>query len=134
MARQTGLNSPFLLGFDELDALVDQLTRASGDSYPPYNVEQCDAHTLRITIALAGFSRNDVSVTIEGQQLVVSGKMPSHEGRIFLHQGIAARQFVRRFLIADGLDVACAEMKDGLLHIDLVRPEPETQHRKIEIS
>ncbi len=134
MARQTGFNSPFLLGFEDLEAMVDKMTRAASDGYPPYNVEQISDTTLRITIALAGFTRDDVTVTMEGQQLVVAGKMPSPEGRVFLYQGIAARQFIRRFLIAEGLDVDGAEMADGLLHIDLVRPDVPDTRRTIPIG
>jgi len=132
--RQSGFNSPFLLGFEDLEQLVEKMTQSASDGYPPYNVEHISDQTLRITIALAGFTRADVDIMLDGNQLVVKGKMPTTEGRVFLHQGIAARQFVRRFLLADGLDVDGAEMADGLLHIDLCRPDPADRRRDIPIG
>jgi HSP20 family molecular chaperone IbpA len=132
-------NSPFLLGFDEMERLLERLAKGS-DGYPPYNVEDAAVgegdgvkRVLRITLAVAGFSRDELSVTLEENQLVIRGRQREEEGRVFLHRGIAARQFQRAFVLADGIEVLSARLDNGLLAIDLVRPEPTKLVRKIEI-
>lgn len=134
MARGSGFGSPFLLGFDRLEDRLEQLGKAAGDGYPPYNIEQISDQILRITIAVAGFRRDDISIICEDEQLIIKGKTPVTEDRVYIHRGIAARQFVRKFLIADGLLVQEASMANGLLNIDLARPEPKQQRREIPIS
>lgn len=136
MARVMQFNSPFLLGFDELERLLDRATKAS-DGYPPYNVEQLTTEAgeaLRITLAVAGFSREELSVTVEDNQLVIRGSQQEDGERTFLHRGIAARQFQRSFVLADGMEVRDARLENGLLTIDLLKPEPERKMRRIEIS
>lgn len=137
MARVTPFTHPLLLGFDGLEQLLDRVGRMSNDGYPPFNIEQIDAdhaHHLRITIAVAGFTRDDLSVTVEGNELVIRGKQAEDGERAYLHRGIAARQFVRVFVLADGMDVDGAALENGLLIIDLVRPEPDHVVRTIEIA
>lgn len=124
---------PFLLGFDQLERLVER-TAKSENGYPPYNIEQVDEHAFRITLAVAGFAEEDLSLTVEDRQLVVRGKQAEDTGdRVFLHRGIAARQFQRTFLLADGVDVTGAALSNGLLHIDLKRAAPERVIQSIEI-
>ncbi|HEX7775709.1 MAG TPA: Hsp20 family protein [Parvibaculum sp.] len=139
MTRMVQFNSPFLLGFDEMERLLERLAKGS-DSYPPYNVEDAvvgageDAkRVLRITLAVAGFSSDELAVTVEENQLVIRGRQREEEGRVFLHRGIAARQFQRAFVLADGIEVLSARLDNGLLAIDLVRPEPTKLVRRIEI-
>lgn len=136
MTRVLQFNSPFLLGFDELERLLDRAAKAS-DGYPPYNVEQLPAEkgdALRITLAVAGFSREELSVTVENNQLVIRGRQEEDAARTYLHRGIAARQFQRSFVLADGMEVKTARLENGLLTIDLLRPEPEQKLRRIEIT
>lgn len=133
MTRLSLFNSPFLLGFDQLERALDRASKTSGDGYPPYNIEQVDANRLRITLALAGFKIEDLSITVEETQLTIRGKQADDPDRVFLHRGIAARQFQRSFVLAEGIEVVGAEMTNGLLHVDLVRPEPEIRKRTIEI-
>lgn len=140
MTRMMQFNSPFLLGFDEMEQLLERVAKGS-DGYPPYNVEEVTTgsgetqkRVLRITLAVAGFSRDELSVTLERNQLVIRGRQREEEGRVFLHRGIAARQFQRAFVLADGMDVSAARLDNGLLSIDLVRPEPSKLVKKIEIS
>lgn len=136
MTRVLQFNSPFLLGFDELERLLDRAAKAS-DGYPPYNVEQLRAEkgdALRITLAVAGFSREELSVTVENNQLVIRGRQEEDGARTYLHRGIAARQFQRSFVLADGMEASAARLENGLLTIDLLRPEPEQKLRRIEIS
>lgn len=136
MTRVLQFNSPFLLGFDELERLLDRAAKAS-DGYPPYNVEQLPAENgdaLRITLAVAGFSREELSVTVENNQLVIRGRQEEDAARTYLHRGIAARQFQRSFVLADGMEVKAARLENGLLTIDLLRPEPEQKLRRIEIT
>src|SRR5690606_13283030 len=136
MARVMQFNSPFLLGFDELERLLDRATKAS-DGYPPYNVEQLPAEAgeaLRITLAVAGFSRDELGVSVEDNQLVIRGSQKDEGERSFLHRGIAARQFQRSFVLADGMEVRGATLENGLLAIDLVKPEPERKTRRIDIK
>ena len=133
MTRLSLFNSPFLLGFDQLERALDRVSKTSADGYPPYNIEQIGDNSLRITLAVAGFQRQELSVTIEDTQLVVRGRQVDDEDRVYLHRGIAARQFQRSFVLADGIEVTGAEIDNGLLHIDLARPEVETRERTIEI-
>lgn len=126
---------PFLLGFDQLERLVERTAKAGQDSYPPYNIEQGEGGTWRITLAVAGFREDDLSITLEERQLVVRGRQADDgEGRIYLHRGIAARQFQRHFVLADGVEVAGAVLENGLLHIDLRRHQPEPVVRTIAIT
>jgi HSP20 family molecular chaperone IbpA len=134
MPRVSPLNSPFLLGFDQLERALDQVSKAQADGYPPYNIEQIGNNGLRISLAVAGFSGDDLSVAVEDKQLVVRGKQTDEPGRVYLHRGIAARQFQRTFVLADGIEIVGAELDNGLLHIDLVRPTPESRQRRIEIK
>ena len=129
-------DSPFLLGFDHTRAQIDRAARAAADSYPPYNVEQRGERAVRITLAVAGFGPDDLSVTLDGRQLTIAGKRDeAGKGeQAFLHRGIAARGFVRSFVLADGLEVAEARLEHGLLHVDMVRPEQERQVRRIPIT
>ena len=140
MSRFTGFSSPFLLGFDEIERVLDRVSKAANDGYPPYNIERIEAadggrEVLRITLAVAGFTRDQLDVTIEDSQLVIRGRQTDDDrNRQFLHRGIAARQFQRVFVLAEGIEVAGAELKDGLLAIDLARPEPERVIRRIDIA
>lgn len=135
MSRIAGFNSPFLLGFDHLERILDRAAKSSPEGYPPYNIEQTGENGLRITLAVAGFSVDDLNVTVEDTQLVVRGRIESDEaGRVFLHRGIAARQFQRSFVLAEGIEVEEASLDNGLLHINLVRIVPEPDVRTIKIS
>ncbi len=125
-------NSPFLLGFEHIEKLLERSTKA--DSYPPYNVEHTGPDRLTITLAVAGFATDDLSVTVEDNQLVVSGRQGEPEEKTFLHRGIARRQFQRSFVLADGLEVLGAEVTHGLLSIELARPVAENRVRTIPIS
>ena len=134
MARLSLFNSPLLLGFDHFERALDRVSKISSDGYPPYNIEQVNEDALRITLAVAGFTMSDLSLTIEDNQLVVRGKQSDDESRVYLHRGIAARQFQRSFVLAEGIEVRGAWLDNGLLHIDLTRPQPETRVRTIEIK
>ncbi len=139
MSRQSPFGHPFLLGFDEIEQALDRVAKAASDGYPPYNIERLprteqDPERLRITLAVAGFTRDQLEVTLEESQLVIRGRQTDDKVRQFLHRGIAARQFQRTFLLADGMEVRGADLADGLLSIDLVRPEPERIVRKIDIA
>ena len=129
-------DSPFLLGFDHTRALIDRAAKAAAESYPPYNVEQTGETGVRITLAVAGFSPDELNVTLEGRQLTIAGKRDeAGKGeQAFLHRGIAARGFVRSFVLADGLEVQGARLEHGLLHVDLIRPEAERATRRIPIT
>ncbi len=133
MTRLSLFNSPFLLGFDQLERALDRVSKSSADGYPPYNIEQVDENAIRITLAVAGFAREELSVTVEDTQLVVRGRQSDDADRVYLHRGIAARQFQRSFVLADGIEIVGAEVDNGLLHIDLVRPLVESRERTIEI-
>jgi HSP20 family molecular chaperone IbpA len=138
MSRMTPFSSPLLLGFDAMEKTLERVAK-SGDGYPPYNIERVRGaegcpDKLRITLAVAGFGDNDLDVTIEESQLVVRGRQVEEGEREYLHRGIAARQFQRTFLLAEGMRVTAASLKNGLLAIDLDRPEPERLVRKINIS
>jgi len=135
MSRMSIFNSPFLLGFDQLEELLDSVSKNSGEGYPPYNIEHLGDHAIRITLAVAGFSKNDLSITLESNQLIIHGKQTDDSAdKAYLHRGIAARQFVRKFVLADGMEVSDATMEHGLLHIDLIRPEQQETIRTIKIS
>lgn len=139
MSRQSPFAHPFLLGFDEIEQALDRVAKAAGDGYPPYNIERLprtadEPEKLRITLAVAGFTRDQLEVTLEESQLVIRGKQADDKTRHYLHRGIAARQFQRSFLLADGMEVVGADLTNGLLSIDLVRPEPERVIRKIDIA
>jgi HSP20 family molecular chaperone IbpA len=139
MSRMPTLPSPFLLGFDEIERAVERVTRSASDGYPPYNIEriaQSDAapETLRITLAVAGFTREQLEILVEDGQLIIRGRQVDDRERTYLHRGIAARQFQRVFLLADGMIVAGADLNNGLLSVDLHRPEPQRKGRSIAIS
>jgi HSP20 family molecular chaperone IbpA len=139
MSRVPALNSPYLLGFDEIERALDQVAKTASDGYPPYNIERLakterDPEKLRITLAVAGFTREQLEITIEERQLIIRGRQPEAKGRQFLHRGIAARQFQRTFLLAEGMRVVAAELVNGLLAVDLVRPEPDRLVKTIEIT
>jgi HSP20 family molecular chaperone IbpA len=125
---------PFLLGFEQLERLVERTAKSGNDGYPPYNIEQTSDRSYRITLAVAGFAEDDLVITVEDKQLVIRGRQKDDsEGRVFLHRGIAARQFQRSFVLADGVDVGEAVMANGLLHIDLTRRVPETVVQNVRI-
>lgn len=138
MTRMTPFSNPLLLGFDSMEKTLERIAKA-GDSYPPYNIERFatsedSADRLRITLAVAGFTEEDLDVSVEENQLIVRGRQAEEGDRDFLHRGIAARQFQRIFVLADGMQVMGAELKNGLLAIDLDRPRPERLVKKINIS
>src|SRR3977135_2774617 len=129
MSRVPSLSSPFLLGFDEIERALDRVVKGA-DGYPPYNIERCDRSNgqperLRITLAVAGFNRDQLDVTIEENQLVIRGRQQDDKARQYIHRGIAARHFQRTFVLAEGMQVLGADLKNGLLSIDLARPVPE---------
>tara|TARA_Y100000815_G_scaffold206591_1_gene190498 strand:+ start:186 stop:599 length:414 start_codon:yes stop_codon:yes gene_type:complete len=135
MSRMTFASHPFLLGFEQLDRLVERTAKASNDGYPPYNIEQRRENAYRITLAVAGFREEDLQITVEDAQLVIRGKQTEDVSeRVFLHRGIASRQFQKSFVLAEGVEVEGASLENGLLHVDLVRSEPQTVVRTIEIS
>jgi len=138
MSRMSPSNSPFLLGFDEIERAIERVTRTPSDGYPPYNIERIaktneQAERLRITLAVAGFLREQLQVTVEEGQLVIRGRQPEDKDRHYLYRGIAARQFQRVFLLAEGMQVAGADLQNGLLSVDLIRPEPDRVVKKIDI-
>ncbi|MCG8435223.1 MAG: Hsp20 family protein [Gammaproteobacteria bacterium] len=139
MSRVSIFANPLLLGFDAIEQHLDRLSRSAGDGYPPYNIERLRAsddrgEALKITLAVAGFSKDELDVSIEENQLIIRGKQNDDETRSYLHRGIAARQFQRTFVLADGIDVTDAELANGLLTISLFKPEPEQTVRKISIT
>ena len=134
MTKLTLSSHPFLLGFEQLDRLVERAAKSDLGGYPPFNIEQTNENSFRITLAVAGFTEEELAVTVEDRQLMVRGKQAEDEaGRVFLHRGIAARQFLRSFVMADGVEVAGAAMENGLLHVDLRRAMPETVVQTINI-
>ncbi|MBA5777012.1 Hsp20 family protein [Stappia sp. F7233] len=140
MTRVSAFSSPLLLGFDDIERVLDRVSKAANDGYPPYNIERLpksDKHgdVIRITLAVAGFTRDQLDVSVEESQLFIRGRQEEEDkSRHFLHRGIAARQFQRAFVLAEGIEILGAELKDGLLSIDLFRPEPERIVRRIEIT
>lgn len=139
MTRVPTFNSPYLLGFDEIERALDRVAKASGDGYPPYNIERLSRtenapERLRITLAVAGFSRDQLEILLEEGQLLIRGRQVDDKTRQYLHRGIAARQFQRTFLLADGMEVLGADLSNGLLSVDLARPEPERIIRRIDIT
>ena len=138
MSRVPSLSSPFLLGFDEIERALDRVTKGA-DGYPPYNIERLARDNgyperLRITLAVAGFTLDQLEVTVEEKELVIRGRQQDDKSRQYLHRGIAARQFQRTFVLADGMEVKKADLKHGLLSIDLARPEPARVVRTIQIA
>ena len=138
MTRMTSLTSPFLLGFDEFERALERVAKTASDGYPPYNIErlapnETQPERLRITLAVAGFTRDQLEVTLEEKQLVIRGRQTDDKTRVYLHRGIAARQFQRSFLLVDGMEVLGADLSNGLLSVDLARPEPDRIIRKIAI-
>jgi len=144
MSRMSLLSSPLLLGFEDMERLIDRVGKG-GDTYPPYNIERIAADSavngdatpvdrLRITLAVAGFRRDQLDITLEDNQLIIRGRQEDDKSREYIHRGIAARQFSRSFVLAEGIEVKSAELSDGLLCIDLVRREPDRLVRKIEIG
>lgn len=135
MTKLTLGSHPFLLGFDQLERLVERTVKSGNDGYPPYNIEAKGENAFRITLAVAGFAENDLSITLEDRQLVIRGRQADDsEDRVFLHRGIAARQFQRSFVLADGVEVTGAAMEHGLLHVDLKRSVPENVVQTIRIK
>ena len=138
MSRASSLSSPFLLGFDEIERVLDRVGKAA-DGYPPYNIERIardgsGPERLRITLAVAGFTRDQLDVSIEENQLFIRGRQQDDKSRQYIHRGIAARQFQRTFVLADGIEVLGADLKNGLLSIDLIRPQPERIVKSIAIN
>jgi len=139
MTRLSAFSSPLLLGFDELERMLDRASKTAGDGYPPYNIERLpraegEAERLRITLAVAGFARDELDVTVEENQLVIRGRQKEEDGKAYLHRGIAARQFQRAFVLADGMEVTAARLEHGLLELQLERPEPRRVIRRIQIG
>jgi HSP20 family molecular chaperone IbpA len=138
MSRVSPFGHPFLLGFDEIEQTLDRISKAAGDGYPPYNIERIartngGPERLRIMLAVAGFTPDQLEIHVEENELVVRGKQADDKTRHFLHRGIAARQFQRTFLLAEGMEVLGADLSNGLLSIDVARPEPARIARRIEI-
>lgn len=139
MSRQSPFGHPFLVGFDEIEQALDRMSKSSAEGYPPYNIERVarterEPERLRIMLAVAGFTTDQLEITLEENHLVVRGRQAEDASRNFLHRGIAARQFQRTFLLADGMEVLGADLRNGLLSIELVRPEPARIVRRIEIK
>ena len=139
MTRISAFSSPLLLGFEEIERALDRLSKAAGDGYPPYNIERLArtaerAETLRITLAVAGFTSDELDVVVEDNELVIRGKQKDEATREYLHRGIAARQFQKTFVLAEGIEVKGADLADGLLSIDLVRPENGRVAQRIRIG
>ncbi|HKK37689.1 MAG TPA: Hsp20 family protein [Paracoccaceae bacterium] len=135
MSRMTFASHPFLLGFEQLDRLVERTAKSSSDGYPPYNIEQRGDGAYRITLAVAGFREEDLSVTVEDRQLVIRGRQSEDEAeRVFLHRGIAARQFQKSFVLAEGMECESASLGNGLLHVDLRRRAPESVVQTVKIT
>ena len=135
MTKMTLGSHPFLLGFEQLERLVERTAKSEGNGYPPYNIEQTSASGYRITLAVAGFGEDDLTITMEDRSLMVRGQQSDDDAdRVFLHRGIAARQFQRSFVLADGVTVEAARIENGLLHVDLQKTEPEKVVHRIEIK
>lgn len=132
--RLSLFDSPMFLGFDQLEQTFDRLRKSAGEGYPPYNIEQIGENGLRITLAVAGFTMDDLDIEIENNQLIIRGRQEDDPERMYLHRGIAARQFQRSFVLAEGIEVLGATLDNGLLHIDMQRVVPESKAKKISIS
>lgn len=134
MTKLTQGLHPYMLGFEQLERMLERSAKSGNEGYPPFNIEQTSANSYRITLAVAGFAEDDLSITVEDRQLVIRGRQRDEgEERMFLHRGIAARQFQRSFVLADGVEVGEAIMENGLLHVDLTRAQPDTVVQKINI-
>ena len=134
MTKMTLGSYPHMLGFEQLERLLERTAKSGNEGYPPFNIEQTSDFSYRITLAVAGFAESDLSITVEDRQLVIRGRQSDDsEGRVFLHRGIAARQFQRSFVLADGVDVGEAVMENGLLHVDLSREKPQSVVQTINI-
>ena len=138
MSRISLFNSPLLLGFEEVERALDRVSKVSGDGFPPYNIERVthekEGELLRITLAVAGFDKEELEITVEDRQLFIKGQQSDAIQKEYLHRGIAARQFKRSFVLADGMEVVRADLQNGLLSIDLVKPDTQNMIRKIEIN
>ncbi len=135
MTKMTLASYPHMLGFEQLERVLERSAKGGNEGYPPFNIEQTSDFSYRITLAVAGFSEQDLSITVEDRQLVIRGRQAEDSGeRVFLHRGIAARQFQRSFVLADGVEVGEAKMENGLLHVDLTRAKPETVVQTIKIK
>lgn len=134
MSRLSLLNSPLLLGFDEFERTLERITKAPAEGYPPYNIERTAEDGLRITLAVAGFTLDDLEIVLEDNQLTISGHQVADDERVYLHRGIATRQFKRSFVIAEGVEVTSAALDNGLLHVDLRQPKPQRNARTIKIA
>lgn len=135
MTKHTMGSHPYMLGFEQLERLLERSAKSGNEGYPPFNIEQTSENSYRITLAVAGFADGDLSITLEDRQLVIRGRQRDEaDGRVYLHRGIAARQFQRSFVLADGVEVGEAIMENGLLHVDLTRAAPETVVQTIKIN
>lgn len=135
MTKMTLASYPHMLGFEQLERVLERTAKSGSEGYPPFNIEQTSDFSYRITLAVAGFADDDLAITVEDRQLVIRGRQHDDgEGRVFLHRGIAARQFQRSFVLADGVEVGEAQMENGLLHVDLTRAQPETVVQTIKIK
>tara|TARA_R110002074_G_scaffold73425_6_gene168601 strand:- start:1451 stop:1864 length:414 start_codon:yes stop_codon:yes gene_type:complete len=135
MTKLTLASYPHMLGFEQLERVLERTAKGGNEGYPPFNIEQTSDFSYRITLAVAGFAEHDLSITVEDRQLVIRGRQTDDsENRVFLHRGIAARQFQRSFVLADGVEVGEAQMENGLLHVDLTRAKPETVVQTIKIK
>ncbi|MDA0661481.1 MAG: Hsp20 family protein [Proteobacteria bacterium] len=134
MPRVSIFNSPLLLGFEQFEQTLDRISKIPAEGYPPYNIEQTGENSLRITLAVAGFAETELSIQLEDNQLLVRGRQTDDEKRVYLHRGIAARQFQRSFVLAEGIEIVAAELDNGLLHIELLRPLPQTRVQTIPIK
>jgi HSP20 family molecular chaperone IbpA len=135
MTKLTLASYPHMLGFEQLERVLERTAKGGNEGYPPFNIEQTSDFSYKITLAVAGFGDDDLSITVEDRQLVIRGRQDDDsEGRVFLHRGIAARQFQRSFVLADGVEVGDAQMENGLLHVDLTRAKPETVVQTIQIK
>lgn len=135
MTKMTLASYPHMLGFEQLERVLERSAKSGNEGYPPFNIEQASDNSYRITLAVAGFAETDLSITVEDRQLVIRGRQKDDsDGRVFLHRGIAARQFQRSFVLADGVEVGDAVMENGLLHVDLTRARPETVVQTIKIK
>lgn len=132
--RLSLFDSPLFLGFDQFERTLDRIKKTANEGYPPYNIEQIGPNGLRITLAVAGFTMDELDVEVEHNQLVIRGKQMEDQNKVYLHRGIASRQFQKTFVLADGIEILSAALDNGLLHVDMKRVEPESSARKIEIS